>query len=562
MTTNQSAHAQSTTDLTLAPTRKQRQKLRALIDIGHYSVGCGYAAYLVRVQLAHERTAHARTHLQTLAAWLDQADDVLRRNRAPTPHQSDTDTNAGTTGTGSVPTTNALRSAARTLIERVLRQVATTSYLRHDPVGAALSALASAGATTDQHRLSEVLRTLSTQSSMAEKQRRENLIRVLDMYRYDANALFAIGLNLQPVIVAWLRSQPDNHALLNTLAQLDVYGGRARNGSVNSDLYVGQSNRSNVFFAGAGNDYLYSGRGADRLYGGDGNDTLDAGAGDDTLHGGLGNNVYLYGQGDGNDTILSYEDMRRDKRNVLQFKAGLDPSQVALRRDCASLVLTVQGQAEGQPEGHVVVHGFAFERDLLAARHNPLQIVRFSNGTEWDLDVLRNKARLARNSHNSSHDTNDHLIRTAQCTPNADQRMDTSAMSATASTDSGHGNDTYWLAAGDGSTRITDLDRTPGNDDALNLVDIDLHRVWLSREGDDLRLSVLGAQDDVVVAHWYRGWANQVERINTADGRTLHTGDVDNLVQAMATLGPLPAGQTRWTDRQIPNGLTVMGYAQ
>ncbi len=58
---------------------------------------------------------------------------------------------------------------------------------------------------------------------------------------------------------------------------------------------------TNVFYGGAGNDYLDGRGGSDSLYGGTGNDTLIGGAGNDLLDGGDGNDS-LYG-GDGNDQL-------------------------------------------------------------------------------------------------------------------------------------------------------------------------------------------------------------------------------------------------------------------
>lgn len=75
--------------------------------------------------------------------------------------------------------------------------------------------------------------------------------------------------------------------------------------------YDGQgADYTNVFYGGAGNDYIDGAGGDDSLYGEEGDDTILGGDGDDTLIGGTGDDVLLGGSGvdsleggDGNDTL-------------------------------------------------------------------------------------------------------------------------------------------------------------------------------------------------------------------------------------------------------------------
>jgi len=79
---------------------------------------------------------------------------------------------------------------------------------------------------------------------------------------------------------------------------------------------------------------------------------------------------------------------------------------------------------------------------------------------------------------------------------------------------------------------------------------IQLHNLWLTQVGQDLRLSVLGTRDDVTIANWFQGTAHRVERIETSDNHVLQADQVNHLVQAMATTNVPSAGQTRWNDSQ------------
>ena len=109
----------------------------------------------------------------------------------------------------------------------------------------------------------------------------------------------------------------------------DIVYGRAGNdtlhGGDDDDYLYGEAGKD-ILYGGKGKDYLYGGVGDDNLYGGDGNDilfgdagsdTLNGGAGDDEIHGGTGNDtlyggegkdVFIYANGDGNDTIKDYQD--------------------------------------------------------------------------------------------------------------------------------------------------------------------------------------------------------------------------------------------------------------
>ena len=82
-------------------------------------------------------------------------------------------------------------------------------------------------------------------------------------------------------------------------------------GSSDSDVMLGFDGNDTIdggagddaINGGDGNDDLDGGAGNDTLTGGAGNDTLDGGAGNDDLFGGVGDDLFVFGIGDGNDTI-------------------------------------------------------------------------------------------------------------------------------------------------------------------------------------------------------------------------------------------------------------------
>nr|WP_245202050.1 calcium-binding protein [Herbaspirillum sp. 1130] len=89
--------------------------------------------------------------------------------------------------------------------------------------------------------------------------------------------------------------------------------------------------------------------------------------------------------------------------------------------------------------------------------------------------------------------------------------------------------------------------------------------LWFSKTGQDLRIKVLGTTDQVTVKDWYAGAAgttdNHIERIKTADGKSLLDTDVDKLVQAMASFAPPAATQTTWAQAQGGDGKVLLAVS-
>lgn len=166
----------------------------------------------------------------------------------------------------------------------------------------------------------------------------------------------------------------------------DVIDGRAGNdtllGSGGNDMVDGNVGNDSLN-GGAGNDSLFGGEGADNLNGSTGDDLLDGGAGNDLINAGSGNNTYLFGRGDGSDTVSAVSDSTSTKLNILQFKSGVAPGDVTVRQNSASMqvVFGIAGTTDT-----LAVAGF-FNGE--AAALNPLQQVRFADGTIWSwADVL------------------------------------------------------------------------------------------------------------------------------------------------------------------------------
>ncbi|WP_225981512.1 calcium-binding protein [Paracidovorax avenae] len=322
-------------------------------------------------------------------------------------------------------------------------------------------------------------------------------------------------------------------------------------GLAGDDQIYGQ-NGNDTLSGGVGNDQLYGGQGNDTLKGGEGDDqlrgdegddVLEGGAGNDYLHGGFGNNTFIFGRGDGQDRIDHYHDTAVGKRNVLQFKAGVANSDVTVRRSGNDLVLSIDGTTD-----KVTVSAFFYE-DSPANLFNPIQQVRFDDGTVWDVAELSNRALTGTPGDDTLYGTRaaDVLLGgTGNDTLYGGTGDD--ILEGGAGQDllvGGPGNDTYLFGRGSQADRIVDEDATPGNIDVLSVgPGVATDQLWFRREGNDLEVSIIGTEDRATVANWYAGSANHLEKIQTSDGKVLLDSQVDALVSAMAAFAPPAAGQT------------------
>ncbi len=97
----------------------------------------------------------------------------------------------------------------------------------------------------------------------------------------------------------------------------------------------------------------------------------------------------------------------------------------------------------------------------------------------------------------------------------------------------GGGNDTFLVGRGDGQDLVQD--NSGSADKLLYDADIDPLDLVISRQAGDLRLSLHGSTDSVTIQNWYGGSSNRIETIQTGNGHTLLSTQVDQLIQAMAS---------------------------
>jgi trimeric autotransporter adhesin len=302
---------------------------------------------------------------------------------------------------------------------------------------------------------------------------------------------------------------------------------------------------------GTGNaldNVLLGNGGNNTLTGGAGNDRLDGGAGNDTMVGGTGNDTYLVNQtgdivtenaNEGTDTVESsitftlgsnVENLTltgtaningtgSSVNNVLLGNSGnnaLDGGSGNDTVDGGSGNDTVQGGS-----GDDTVFGGLGDDNVSAGSGNDVldggDGIDTLDGGSGD-DILRGGAGNDTISGGSG----------------ADQFT---GGTGNDTLNGGTGNDLYNFARGDGQDTINDSDSFPGNQDKLQLgTTINPMDLVLSRQANDLRITIHGTINQITIQNWYTSpTTNHIEDIQAGNGQHLMNTQVNQLIQAMAT---------------------------
>jgi len=294
---------------------------------------------------------------------------------------------------------------------------------------------------------------------------------------------------------------------------------------------------------GEGRDLIYGGADAAVIDGGLGDDTLVAQGAGDSLTGGAGADTFRIAKGclgtqvqaDGLDTIQ------------LEFSR----TQLAIQHINASGGVTVNlgGTATAPDASFSIASPTGIDtlklkfsdgslmswKDVLAEATKPLPPANLTLTGTAKADTLKGGAGndtltgLAGNDSLSGAAGNDSL----------DGGVGADTLQGGAGNDTlvgATGNDTYLFAKGDGQDRIVDTDSTLFNSDVLKISGAATNQLWFKRTGNDLEIDILGTQDKAFVQDWFKGSANQVEKITAADsGKSLSVSKVNSLVSAMAS---------------------------
>ena len=120
----------------------------------------------------------------------------------------------------------------------------------------------------------------------------------------------------------------------------------------NGKIFIGPETVIENVVAGSGNDHVIGNGAANRIEGRKGNDTLDGGGGDDRLTGGAGKDVFVFGPGNGSDTVTDFTD-GKDRIDLRAFTAVKGFSDV----DAEAVSGGVPDRPVGPRRGHSAAGG-------------------------------------------------------------------------------------------------------------------------------------------------------------------------------------------------------------
>ncbi|QHE85153.1 calcium-binding protein [Hydrogenophaga sp. BPS33] len=227
---------------------------------------------------------------------------------------------------------------------------------------------------------------------------------LVELMRFAGDTLRAVDFNAIEMLSSWSGAWPVDSPLHAHLRQLGVITTGEAEGGADAGIYLGLANNNRFsggdgddwLDGGAGRDVLRGGSGSDVLRGGDGDDSLyagthplkahagasdvlDGGAGNDDLWGDYGSQTYWFGRGDGQDTIGNWKDPAAlQEQDVLRFKDGIAPSDVAVSRRGDDLVLRLHNSTD-----QVTVQDYLHQGPT-SRQGYALDAIRFSDGTGWD----------------------------------------------------------------------------------------------------------------------------------------------------------------------------------
>ncbi|WP_238587775.1 putative Ig domain-containing protein [Caenimonas sp. SL110] len=345
-------------------------------------------------------------------------------------------------------------------------------------------------------------------------------------------------------------------------------GANAATGNTSANLMTG--NESNNTLKGAdGNDTLIGGGGADSLDGGLGTDSMTGGLGDDTYVVGEAGDVVMEMAGEGIDSVRSSIDY-----TLVPTVENLTLTATAIHGTGNALNNYLTGNAHANTltasAGNDTLDGGAGSDTLVGGAGDDSYFTDVSTdvmteGSNAGIDSvfslvtrtlssnLENLTLLGTGAANGTGNGAANLLR-----GNAASNILTGAGGAD-TLDGGAGADTldggalgdlFVLARGYGEDRVIETSANTGTDIVSFGADVTTRQLWFQKDGVDLLVSVIGTADAVRIASWYTSGGTPqllIEQFRTSGGDVLFEGNVQALVDAMASYSPPPLGQTTFS---------------
>jgi len=301
------------------------------------------------------------------------------------------------------------------------------------------------------------------------------------------------------------------YTLGNNVENLTLTGAAAINGTGNA--------LNNILIGNSANNTLNGGAGNDRLDGGLGSDTMIGGTGDDTYVVNQPGDVVSETAGQGTDTVES----------SITFTLGSNVENLTLTgtANINGTGSSANNRLLGNSGNNILDGGSGDDSTDGGAGNDTL-----TGGSGNDL--LNGGDGIDTLDGGSGDDQLYGGVGNDTLTGGSGADQFTGGTGNDTMT-GGSGNDVYNFARGDGQDTIIESDPFVGNQDRV-VFGATIHPLDLviSRQANDLRLTIHGSADQVTVKDWYFSGTNRIETVQAGNGEVLLSTQVDQLIQAMA----------------------------
>lgn len=285
------------------------------------------------------------------------------------------------------------------------------------------------------------------------------------------------------------------------------------------------------------NNILEGNIASNTLTGLDGNDRLDGGAGADTLVGGVGNDTYVV---DNEDDVV-WENLNEGTdlvQSTVSYTLTANVEHLTLTGITAinGIGNALNNRLTGNSAANQLIGGAG--NDTYVVSVGDVIIENANEGTDtvqsdanWTLEANLEHLTL---TGTAAIDATGNMLNNRLTGNNADNQLAGGAGNDTMR--GGLGSDTYLVNRGEGRDVIVENDSTSGNSDLLQYgATINPLDLVISRQVNDLRLTVHGSADQVTIRDWYLSPNHHIETVQAGDGALLLSTQVDQLIQAMAS---------------------------
>ena len=266
------------------------------------------------------------------------------------------------------------------------------------------------------------------------------------------------------------------------------------------------------------NDTLYGDDRDNRMYGGAGDDVLIGGKENDDLYGEEGADTYIFGKGDGNDTIYA------DGNDIVKFKERITKDDILITRDYDDLMIKFKNSDDS-----IKISNMLYENiDDADDNSQGIKAIEFSDGSSLSLEDIRKIALADKDSTGRGNRiygfNSDDIINGGLEGETIKAKGGNDIVNGKEGDDiilggkgddilmGGEGDDTYEYRLGDGNDTI---DNTGGGNDTLFFAyGISKNSILYKKDNDDLLMTINNDPNQTVrIKNHFLGGDYAIDRI-------------------------------------------------